>query len=98
MSVVLKKFHLILCITSCRIFVRNLLGLKMLVHKQKNNEGLKAKVLDQAGDIFNKLQYIYKERYKEQKDALNTKDTKKFDYTKLRLADDYMYESEEEDK
>ena len=70
----------------------------MLVHKQKNNEGLKEKVLDQAGDIFNKLQYIYKERYKEEKDALNTKDTKKFDYTKLRLADDYMHESEEEDK
>ena len=32
------------------------------------------------------------------KNTLNKKGTKKFDYTKLRLADDYLYESEEEDK
>ena len=41
---------------------------------------------------------IYKERYEEEKDALNKKDTQKIDYTKLRLADVYLYDSEEEDK
>ena len=42
------------------------------------------------------MYYIYKEKYGEKKDALNEKDRKKFDYTKLRLSDDYEYESEEE--
>ena len=41
---------------------------------------------------------IYKERYEEENDALNKKDTQKIDYTKLRLADVYLYDSEEEDK
>ena len=44
------------------------------------------------------MYYIYKERYNEEKNGLNTKDTKKFDYTKLRLTDDYEYESEEEEQ
>ena len=61
----------------------------------KANEDLKAKVLDNAGDIFNELYYIYKEKYEEEKNSLNEKGTKKFDYTKLRLSDDYEYESEE---
>ena len=62
------------------------------------NKDLKAKVLDNAGDIFNELYYIYKEKYEEEKDTLNEKDTKKYDYTKLRLSDDYEYESEKQEK
>ena len=42
--------------------------------------------------------YIYKEKNAEEKDALNEKDTKKFDYIKLRLSDHYEHESEEEEK
>ena len=57
--------------------------LKGVNPQTKANEDLKAKVLDSAGDIFNELYYIYKEKYEEEKDALNEKDTKKFDYTKL---------------
>ena len=34
-SVTLKKCHLILCIKDLRIFVKNLLTLKVLTHKQK---------------------------------------------------------------
>ena len=64
----------------------------------KANEDLKAKFLNNAGDIFGELHYIDKEKYEEEKDALNEKDTKKFDYTKLRLTDDYEYESEIEKK
>ena len=37
------------------------------------NKNLKAKVLDNAGDIFNELYYIYKEKYEKEKDALNEK-------------------------
>ena len=62
------------------------------------NKYLKAKVLDNAGDIFNEMYYIYKEKCEEEKDGLNDKDIKKFDYTKLRLTDDYEYESEDEEK
>ena len=62
------------------------------------NKYLKAKVLDNAGDIFNEMYYIYKEKCEEEKDGLNDKDIKKFDYTKLTLTDDYEYESEDEEK
>ena len=44
------------------------------------------------------MYYICKEKYEEGKDALNEKVTEKFDYTKLRLTDDYEYEPEEEEK
>ena len=69
---------------------------KNVSRQTKNNEDLKAKVLENNGDLFNELYYIYKERYEEEKDALNKKDAKKIDYTKLRFADDYLYESKEE--
>ena len=48
--------------------------------------------------MLRQLYYIYKEKYEEEKDALNEKDTKKFYYTKLRLSDDYEYESKKEEK
>ena len=54
------------------------------------------KMLDNVGDIFHKLYYIYKDKYNEENNGLNTKDTKKYEYIKLRLTDDYQYESEEE--
>ena len=44
------------------------------------------------------MYYIYKERYEEEKDAINKKDTQKVDYRKLILADNYLCESEEEHK
>ena len=40
----------------------------------------------------------FQKRYEEEKDALSNKNTKIIDYTKLRLTDDYWYESEGEDK
>ena len=50
-------------------------------------ETLKLKVLDNVRDLFNDLYHIYKDKYNEEK---------AFYYKKLRLADDYQYESEEE--
>ena len=44
------------------------------------------------------MYYIYKERYNEEKNGLNTEETKKFDYTKLRLTGDYENKSEEEEQ
>ena len=59
-------------------------------------KALKPKVLDNVGDFFNELYYIYKDKYNEEKDALNIKNKKAFYYEKLRLTDDYQYESEKE--
>ena len=44
---------------------------------------------------MNGLYYIYKERCDEEKNGLDIGNANKFDYTKLRLTDDYQYESEE---
>ena len=80
------------------IFIKKSTKLKSVNPQTEANKDLNAKVLDNVGNIFNELYYIYKEKYEKGKDALNKKDTKKFDYTKLRLSDDYEYESEEDEK
>ena len=41
------------------------------------NKNLQKKVLDDVGDLFNELYYIYKDKYSEEKDDLNTKGKKK---------------------
>ena len=69
------------------------------VNQQTNeNKVLKPNVLDNVGDLFNDLFYIYKDKYNEEKDGLNTKDKKLLYYKKLRLTDDYQYKSEEDEK
>lgn len=52
--------------------------------------------MDDAIELFNDLHYIYKEKYNEEKEDLDKKGIQKFDYKKLRLRQDYLYESEEE--
>ena len=60
---------------------------------------MKPKVLDNVGDLFNDLYYIYKDKYNEEKDGLNTKDKKKIlCYKKLKLTDYYQYDSEKEEE
>ena len=41
------------------------------------NKVLKPKVLDNVGDLFNDLYYIYKDKYNEEKDGSNTKNNTK---------------------
>ena len=65
----------------------------MLPHEQKIKKP--KKVLDNAGDLFNDLYYIYKDKYNEELNGLNTE---KFDYKKLKLTDDCQYESENEEE
>ena len=62
------------------------------------NKILKSKVLNNVGDLFNELYYIYKDKYNEEKDGLDTKNKKNFYYKKLRITNDDQYESEEEKK
>ena len=54
--------------------------------------------MDNVGDLFNEIDYIYKDKYNEEINSLNTKNTKKFNYKKLGLTNDYQYEFEEEKK
>ena len=59
---------------------------------------MKSNVLDNVRDLFNDLYYIYKDKYNEETDGLNTNNKKLFYYKKLRPTDNYQYESEEEEK
>ena len=77
-------------------FFKKINKLKAVNSQTDENKVLKSKVLDNNGDLFNELYYIYKDKYNEENDGLNTKNKKVFYYKKLRLTDDYRYESEEE--
>ena len=61
-------------------FREKFLGFKKVSLQIKKNEDLKANVLDNVGDLFNKWYYVYKERYNEEKDGLNTGYAKKLKY------------------
>ena len=75
-------------------FHKKFTDLKNVTPRIGANKNLKEKVLDDAVDLFIDLYYIYKDKYNEEKNNLNTKDN--FDYERLRLTDNYLYESEEE--
>ena len=78
-------------------FLKKFNKLKAVNPQADENTVLKPNVLDNVGDLFNELYYIYKDKYNEEKDGLNTKDKKHFYYKKLRLTDDYQYQSQEEE-
>ena len=42
------------------------------------NKVLTPKVIDNVGDLFNELYYIYRDKYNDEKDGLNTKKQKTF--------------------
>ena len=46
----------------------------------KNNKELKQEVLINAGDIYNELYDIYKNKYNKEINSLNTKNRNNFDY------------------
>ena len=71
-------------------------SLNNLVPRTENNKELKQEVLINAGDIYNELYYIYKNKYNKKINSFNTKNEIKLDYKNLRLTDDYQYPSEEE--
>ena len=48
--------------------------------------------------LYLELYFVYQDKYNEEKNGLNTKDKKKFDYKKLRLVDDYECKSEKQEK
>ena len=79
-------------------FQKSFNKLKAVNPQTDENKVLKSNVLDNIRDLFNDLYYIYKDKYNEETDGLNTNNKKLFYYKKLRLTDNYQYESEEEEK
>ena len=77
-------------------FQKSFNKLKAVNPQTDENKVLKSNVLDNIRDLFNDLYYIYKDKYNEETDGLNTNNKKLFYYKKLRLTDNYQYESEEE--
>ena len=73
-------------------------SLNELKPQKENNEKRKQEVLTNVGDIYNELYDVYKSKYSQKIDKLSAKDKKKLDYKKLRVSDNYLYSSEEEDK
>ena len=71
-------------------------SLNNLVPWTENNKELKQEVLTNAGDIYNELYYIYKNKYNKKTNSLDIKNRIKLDYKKLRLADISDYPSDEE--
>ena len=68
----------------------------MLTRDRRKKKELKDKVLKDAREFYNELYYIYKDKYNEKINSLDTKNRKELDYKKLRLSDNYLYSSEEE--
>ena len=50
--------------------------LKAVDPQTNENKIVKQKVLDNVGDLFNELYYIYKDKYNEEKDGLTAKKQK----------------------
>ena len=57
-------------------FFKKINKLKTVDPQTNENKVLKPKVLGNAEDLFYKLYYIYKDKYNEEKDGLNTKKKK----------------------
>ena len=59
--------------------------LKTVVPQTNENKVLNPKVLDNVGDLFNELYYVYKYKYNEEKEDLNTKKQKTFLLQKIEV-------------
>ena len=56
----------------------------------------KKEVLNNVGDIYNELYDIYKSKCNKKIDRLSAKNKINVNYKQLRLSDEYLYSSEEE--
>ena len=63
------------------------ISLKNVASRKKEKKELKNKVLSNAENLYNKLFYIYKDKYNQEINTLDIKNKEKIDYKKLRLSD-----------
>ena len=59
-------------------FNKKINKLKAVDPQTDENKVLQPKVLDNVGDLFNELYYIYKDKYNEEREGLDTKNNKIF--------------------
>ena len=74
----LKKLSLDSTFKKLNDFKKRFNKLKTVDPQTNENKVLKTKVLDYVGDLFNELYYVYKDKYNEEKEGLNTKNKKLF--------------------
>ena len=92
----IKKLSLDSMFNLMRKYHKKFTSLNNLVSRTKDNKKLKQEVLINAGDIYNKLYYIYQNKYNKKINSLDSKNKKKLCYKNVRLADDYEDPSDEE--
>ena len=92
----IKKLSLNSMFNLMREHHKKFTSLNNLVPRTENNKKLKQEVLTNAGNVYNELYYISKNKCIKKINGLNTKNKVKLDYENLRLTDDYQYPSEEE--
>ena len=85
----IKKLSLDSMFNLMREYHKKIASLNNLVLRKENNKELKQEVLNNAGDIYNKLYYIYKNKYNKKINSLDTKNRTKLGYKKLSLTDNY---------
>ena len=74
-------------------------SLRNISLRKEITEELKNKVTSNVRDLYNELYYIYKNKYKKERNNLDTENREKLGYKKLRLSDDlYLSEEEQEEK
>ena len=94
----IKKMSLDSMFNLMRKYHKKFINLKNLTPGTENNKKLKQEKLIDAGDLYNSLYYIYKNKYNKKTNSLDTENKTKLDYKKLRLTDDYEYQSEKEEE
>ena len=91
----IKEFSLDSMYKKLDKFNDEVVGFKNVASRKEEKKELKNKVLSNAENLYNKLYYIYKDKYNKEINSLDTKNKEKLDHKKLRLSD-YLYFSEEE--
>ena len=80
--IILKNCHSILCTKKSEI-----ISIKNVASWKEEKKELKNKVLSNAENLYNKLYYIYKDKYNKEINSLDTKNKEKLNHKKLRLSD-----------
>ena len=78
----IKKLSLDSMFNTMRMYHKKFTSLNNLTPRTENKEKLKQEVLNNAGDIYNELYYIYKNKYNKKINSLDTKNRIKLDYKK----------------
>ena len=94
----IKKLSLDSMFSIMKEYHKQFNSLNKLKTRAKDNEKRKQEVLTNVGDIYNELYDIYKSKYNKKIDRLSAKNKIKLNYKQLRLSDEYLYSSEEEQK